>query len=503
MNEDLQSATCAATSTPATASAGAESVGGAASVAVAQTEPQQSTKVEPQNVVGVGTETVNDTQRKRSTCFTMVKAIAIICVVLSHAGISGWLSHFVFIFHVPIFFLCAGYFFHTKYLNDAHSFVMHRVKGLYWPFVRWSVFFLVIHNLLFTCGILSEQPQFGNATMGVLHPYNWTQWSQHLWSIVFNMSGYNDFLCGSFWFFRALFVASLLFLVLFKILRKNSRFAQDKQAGWALLGCGVLLTLWKTTCGIHVTGLAQGGYRELLGLSFMAAGFLLRQYKVMERLTWKVAVPCAVLLLVASFLFPSSMAFNGKTLDFVSIFLPAIAAFIAIAYGCQFIDRRDTFVKRSLVHIGDNTLYIFAFHIVAFKVVSALKVACYGLPWEAVGGHPTVLNPASNVLWVILYLIAGVGLPLLWMAGYRRVQVYVKKGEARGVELLLTAGDYLLKGLEIALKGLLAGLVFLVLNFRKLSVAALKGIGRFFLGIYRGIKQTIKDIMSASSPEDE
>lgn len=46
----------------------------------------------------------------RSTQFTIVKAIAIMCVVLSHAGISGWLSHFVYIFHVPIFFLCAGYF---------------------------------------------------------------------------------------------------------------------------------------------------------------------------------------------------------------------------------------------------------------------------------------------------------------------------------------------------------------------------------------------------------
>lgn len=42
MNEDLQSATCSATSTPATASVGAESVGGAASVAVVQTEPQQT-----------------------------------------------------------------------------------------------------------------------------------------------------------------------------------------------------------------------------------------------------------------------------------------------------------------------------------------------------------------------------------------------------------------------------------------------------------------------------
>ena len=96
----------------------------------------------------------------RSTQFTIVKAIAIICVVLSHAGISGWLSHFVYIFHVPIFFLCAGYFFHTKYLDDDRTFIVHRIKGLYWPFLRWSVFFLIIHNLLFTCGILSEQ--YGN-----------------------------------------------------------------------------------------------------------------------------------------------------------------------------------------------------------------------------------------------------------------------------------------------------------------------------------------------------
>ena len=49
-----------------------------------------------------------------------------------------------------------------------------------------------------------------------------------------------------------------------------------------------------------------------------------------------------------------------------------------------------------LVYIGDRTLYIFAFHLVAFKLVSALKVAFYGLPWQAVGGHPTVLQPESN-----------------------------------------------------------------------------------------------------------
>lgn len=442
-------------------------------------------------------------KEKRSTLFTLVKAVAIICVVLSHAGISGWLSHFVYIFHVPIFFLCAGYFFHTKYLNDSRTFVLHRIKGLYVPFVKWSVFFLIIHNLLFTCGILSEVPQFGNATNGVLHPYNWTQWSQHLWSIVANMSGYNEFLCGSFWFFRALFIASLLFFVLFKLLHKSPHFAQHIHTGWAILIIGTLLTLWKTLCGLHITGVAQGGYRELLGMTFMAAGFLLRQYRFTEHLSWKWVTPCALFLLLASFLFPTSMAFNGTAVDFISIFPAAITAFVAITYGCSFIDRRENILKRSLIYIGDNTLYIFAFHLVAFKVVSALKVACYGLPWEAVGGHPTVLHPANNVLWVMLYLIVGVGLPLLWMAGYRLVADSVRTFQHKVVDCGCLCLEKLSEYIPLAIKLATQGIVYVVLNFKKICFITARAIARFFIKIYKGIVQTIKDVLSATNPEDE
>lgn len=134
----------------------------------------------------------------RETKFSILKAIAIICVVLSHAGISGWLFNFVFIFHVPIFFICAGYFFNTKYLTDERTYIVHRFKELYLPFVRLSLFFLLIHNVLFPLGILSET--YGNAGGGVTHPYTWQQFSQHAWSIVSNMSGYDQFLCGAFCF---------------------------------------------------------------------------------------------------------------------------------------------------------------------------------------------------------------------------------------------------------------------------------------------------------------
>lgn len=416
---------------------------------------------------------------QRSDRFTLLKAIAIICVVLSHAGIRGWLFDFVFIFHVPVFFMCAGYFFHTKYLNDERTFVMHRIKGLYWPFLRWSVFFLVIHNLLFPLGLLSEQ--YGNAGGGVLHPYTWHEWSQHLWSIVFNMSGYNDFLCGTFWFFRALLIASLLFLLLFKVLQRSEHFVTHTQVGWGILGTALLLTLWKVTTGLTMTGVPQGGYRELMALAFMAAGFLLRQYKVIDIVNWQVAAPCALLVVVASIGFPSSMVWNGSLYDFLALPIPAVAAFIALAWVSGLINKYGYRTRQALLYIGDRTLYIFAFHLVAFKMVSALKVAFYGLPWQAVGGHPTVLQPQSNVLWVMLYTIVGVGLPLLWLKGYRCIASHVTFTEKQAIGALVVSGQRLCR----------------------VVVLACRFIAMAFMAACRNIWQSIKDIIEASSPADE
>ena len=439
----------------------------------------ERTKVDVSSSVDASTTVAASKDEERSTRFTLLKAIAIICVVMSHAGIRGWLFDFVFIFHVPIFFMCAGYFFHTKYLTDERTFVLHRFKGLYWPFLRWSVFFLVIHNLLFPLGLLSEQ--YGNAGGGVLHPYTWHEWSQHLWSIVFNMSGYNEFFCGTFWFFRALLIASLLFLLLFKVFSRSEHFVSHKQVGWGILGTALVLTFWKVTTGLTMTGVMQGGYRELMGLLFMAAGFLIRQYKLIKLVTWQVAVPCALLLIVASFAFPSSMVWNGTLYDFLALPIPAIAAFIALAWACGLIDRYILWARRALLYIGDRTLYIFAFHLVAFKVVSALKIAFYGLPWEAVGGHPTVLQPQSNVLWVLLYTIVGVALPLLWLEGYHRVASHVTITEKQAVGLLVVSGQRLCH--------------YTVLTGRFIVMACVAAC--------RNIWQSIKDIIEASSPEDE
>ena len=415
----------------------------------------------------------------RETKFSILKAIAIICVVLSHAGISGWLFNFVFIFHVPIFFICAGYFFNTRYLTDERTYIVHRFKGLYLPFVRWSLFFLLIHNVLFPLGILSET--YGNAGGGVTHPYTWQQFSQHAWSIVSNMSGYDQFLCGAFWFFRALLLASIGFLLMFKLLNRSAQLRDYKHTAWGVLFITLLLITWKTTTHLNLTGVAQGGYRELMGMAFMTAGFLLKQYEVCDKLNWKTALTSGTILLLASCFFPSSMVWNPNFTQFISLPLPAISAFVMFTYISAWIDRHPGLIKRTFAYIGEHTLYIFAFHLVAFKVVSALKVWFYDLPSEAVGGHPVVITPANNWIWVILYLAAGVILPLLWLKSYRKFAPKIDLNQTLVIHYVIFGSKFLLRYLVIGLH-----LLFVILK-----------------NLFKALKKGIKDILAASSTKDE
>ncbi len=347
--------------------------------------------------------------------FAVMKALAIIFVVVSHAGAPSWLTRFVFQFHVPVFFLCAGYFFSTKYLRREADFVGRRFKGLYLPFVKWSLFFLVLHNLLFPLGILNEQ--YGNAAGGVLHPYSWQQFCQRAWNIVTNMSGYDEFLGGSFWFFRSLFVASLLFLLLLRASESLPSLRSPRRAAWAILAGSTFLLVWKSAAGLSIPGLAGGGSRELMALALMAAGFLLHIYRRFLRYDWPALLGTTAILVVFAAVYPTSMAVRPSAGQALALLVTGVAGFCFLRGLSAYVLLAGSAVSSPFVYIGRHTLYVFAFHLAAFKVVSAVKVACYGLPWFAVGGHPVVQAEKGDLFW-LLYVLAGVSLPLLWREGY-------------------------------------------------------------------------------------
>ena len=354
---------------------------------------------------------------KRDTTISIAKGIAIILMVVAHAEAPGWLCKFIFEFHMPLFFITAGYFFSLKYLNDEATFVKKRVKGLYWPFVKWSVFFLIIHNWMFDIGILNER--FGNETGGVTHPYTWHQIQQNLWHIFTAMGGYDQFLCGAFWFFRGLFVASILYLIIYKVVLHVLPIRAAHTTPYLVCLIMLLLCGWKTYEGLKIVTLVQGGYRDLMGCFFFGCGFIFRQYVSQYRQLFArhyMALWTTILFAVIVFLFSkyltANMNWRSTFVQFLSLPVPALLGFLMTYNVSLWLDRHEGRVKQFLVYTGDNTLNIFIFHIVAYKVVSLLKIWYYGLDIHQIGCHMVIHEYSQQDLFWILYTIAGVGLPL-------------------------------------------------------------------------------------------
>lgn len=414
----------------------------------------------------------------RDKTFSVLKALAIILVVVSHSGAPAWLNRFIFQFHVPAFFLCAGYFFGVKYLDDGRQFVRRRFSGLYVPFVKWSLMLLVLHNLFFAVGLLNEQ--YGNASGGVLHPYGWHDFFQNIWSITTGMQGYDVFIGGAFWFFRALLVASLVFwlgMKFFRWLRPTDTLVQSASLLAATMG---LLIVWKIAAGLKIPVLSGGGYRELLGVMLMSFGFIYRQCRNYVPLNWKTGLAATALTVLGAVYVHASMAYNADFGAFFGLLIPAVSGFIMLHYVSSLISAHLQPVEKALAYVGERTLYIFAWHLLAFKLVSIIKVAAYGLPWPMVGGH-TVVNYATDDLFWLLYTIVGIGVPLGGLALYRHYAKTV---------------DFSTKScVKYTIKGLIKLAYYIYIGIKKTLIY----LWQCLVGFWRALK----DIVKASSPNEE
>lgn len=395
----------------------------------------------------------------RNPTITTLKAIAIILVVVAHSKAPAYLSHFAYMLCVSLFFMASGYCFNTKYLTEEASFVKRRFKALYVPFVKWSVLFLLLNPFWFCTGILNEQ--YGNASRGVTHPLNLHDGLQSLWSIVFNMSGYDQFLCGVFWFFRALFIASILFLIGMKLIG-SVRHLRDHHGTTAFLLAlaAIGLALWQKSDDLKATGIAQGGYREFMGVFFLTAGFMYRRLELWleapadppplieknesahyalqvatdginaaaDVLVKTLRALCSVPLLsfvicgaatfaLAHYCHPSMTSQPTSFAAIGWLALSGVTGFIFFFHLSRLL-RRIIPLRKIFAFIGENTLYVFVFHLLAFKLVSMVKVLAYDLPWRMIGGHPVVHSTEGQWFWV-LYTLVGIGLPLTILWGLR------------------------------------------------------------------------------------
>lgn len=129
---------------------------------------------------------------------SIAKALGIVLMVMGHAGCPEYLHDFIYLFHMPLFFFLSAYFFRdAKVVDSAGQYVVRKFKNLHLPYIKWSIIFLLLHNLFCRIGFydnsLSWQELFVNVKCSV----------RGMWQ--------GERMLGAYWFLISLFWESLLF----------------------------------------------------------------------------------------------------------------------------------------------------------------------------------------------------------------------------------------------------------------------------------------------------
>ena len=114
------------------------------------------------------------------------------------------------------------------------------------------------------------------------------------------------------------------------------------------------------------------------------------------------------------------VALNGNEYkDILQLLVAAPAVLYIIIYIGKHIE--TNVVGKAIAYVGKETFYVMALHFVGFKLCT---LVLQGIGYEG-GANLSDLTPTvgSNVLLLLIYAFFGVGFPLLFMWGFRRLKI--------------------------------------------------------------------------------
>lgn len=325
------------------------------------------------------------------------KAIGILLMVLVHSHFSAVGDTFISMFHMPLFFFFSGYCFKEKYLSDARGFMMRRVKGVYVPFVKWGLLFLLLHNVFFYLNIYNGEYGY---LENVSRLYDWKDYVLRALSIVTRM-GDEEQLLGGYWFLNTLFFGSL---VAFGVMRCTRRLVW----GGVLL---LLLCLVAVRWNLRIP-FFNVGKREFLAAFFIISGYWYRRQGFCWECRYGLVLVGLLLVAAGAWLWPCSMLLLTwqKAVPYA---LTALAGTLSVFSLGRCIAARENVFSRILIYIGEHTLTVLTWHFLCFKLVSLCIILLYGLPVGRLAEFPVIEEYAVSGWWVAYFLV-GVGVPL-WL----------------------------------------------------------------------------------------
>ena len=367
-------------------------------------------------------------EQRRDNTVTYVKALGIILMVVSHVLSSNMVVRkAIFTFHMPLFFLMSGYCFKEKYLDDGKQFLIRKIKGIYVPFVLFSLPFLAMHNVF--CHWHIYDPDW---------LYGWKDFAWNTGRIVTRMS-HNEGLLGTFWFLKELLWGNLIFYATYRLIKWVIGNCKMVKGNWKLGAEWVtiigLFVLTEIACIFQLRVPYFGiGKTSLYSAFFIAFGYLWKK-SAWDMNKWWIWVVGVTLVIAEAVLVQRTMAVDSLT-PLSLIYYATIAIFgtmVVFEVSRRIDNSRKSIVNslnRGLRFIGEHTLSVMALHFTAFKLVSLGYILVYGLSMERLEDFPVMRDMANTGGNFVLYAFIGLFVPLIlaWLWLKIKAEMQTLKG---------------------------------------------------------------------------
>ena len=351
----------------------------------------------------------------------IAKGIGISLIVLGHSytdASDSSIRSFVYLFHVPLFFILSGYFFKDEYIKDPIKLILRRVRSLWFPYVKWYVFYVLVHNFFLKIYIYNKEIGF--------HGYGVDRYCikeiiiKLLRVIIFRGS---EQLLGAFWFIPCLFFTVVIFLAIRVIsLKSNNKYITP-------VLCSFLFIIGNL---MHLYNMQIPLFPFDLGLFFISSflyyiGTLYRKYET--------KIPDSISLAMLSILFLCTLT-SLNLIRIESIYSVIGDIKIAVLYliitpllGTYLV----VFISKKLSQkgwllffgkLGEHTIAILALHFLCFKLINYIIVIIYGLDKRFIASLPVIEGYES---WFLAYALAGIFLPYTIQLLYKKISILLEK----------------------------------------------------------------------------
>lgn len=346
-----------------------------------------------------------------------MKGITIVLMVLGHAYFP--LTHFIYLFHMAVFFMTAGYCyreFNERKISNYINYIYRKVKNLYIPYLICNISFLLCYNFFLKINFYTDNILITKIKTGDIYgPRNYVDLVGFIKKLFSTLAFCTpQLLSGPTWFLRVLFMVSVAFalvdFVSINFTRKNRLIIQIIVAVVFLM-----IGYYLQKNSIELTAKIPVFFSVYI---LFLIGRLLKQYeKFVRKYLYSTHFFCGALLtLVIMDRFGTIGIGDNEYPNPIYLIIVSVAGWIVIykfaeflnIIYCRFKDKK-LYVNRLVLYAGKNSIWILCLHLLAFKVVNFIGLKIEGLDICFLAADPCLMMDGC---WWIAYGLVGVLIPL-------------------------------------------------------------------------------------------